>query len=93
MDTTCEDQLIMARLRHYYSGRPETDVRLDLESKYGESWNDAELLTQFGVQYFDGPVVHVIRKTDGQRGTVAYVDEPRLYFSFIPTVKKETASE
>jgi len=79
-----EDQLLVTTLRDYYAGRDPEDVFRDLQEKYGETWNDAELLRDFGVQFFDGPRVHVIRKKDGVRGTVAFIDSPRFYFSFIP---------
>jgi hypothetical protein len=79
-----EDQMLVATLRDYYAAREPEDVLRDLHEKYGETWTDAELLRDFGVQFFDGPRVHVIRKKDGRRGTVAFIDIPRFYFSFIP---------
>jgi hypothetical protein len=79
-----EDQMLVATLRDYYAAREPEDVLSDLREKYGETWTDAELLRDFGVQFFDGPRVHVIRKKDGTRGTVAFIDIPRFYFSFIP---------
>jgi len=79
-----EDQMLVATLRDYYSTREPEDVLHDLREKYGETWTDAELLRDFGVQFFDGPRVHVIRRKDGARGTVAFIDTPRFYFSFIP---------
>lgn len=84
IEDIADDLLIVERLKRYYSGKPLEFVRKDLQEKYAETWDDAELLEQFGVQFFEGPVVHVIRKSDNQRGTVAYTDEPRVYFSFIP---------
>jgi hypothetical protein len=88
-----EDQLIIERLNRYYAGKSAEEVRHDLQDKYADTWNDAELLDQFGVQFFDGPVVHVIRKPDGCHGTVAYVDDPRLYFSFIPSDAEKKSRE
>jgi hypothetical protein len=79
-----EDQMLVTTLRDYYAAREPEDVLRDLHEKYGETWTDAELLRDFGVQFFDGPRVHVIRKKDGTRGTVAFIDIPRFYFSFIP---------
>ena len=88
-----EDQLLIAALRDYYSSREPEDVLRDLHEKYGETWTDAELLRDFGVQFFDGPRVHVIRKSDGARGTVAFIDTPRFYFSFIPEPAATSAAE
>lgn len=79
-----DDQLIVLSLRNYYAGRNPTEVREDLEKKYGAVWDDAELLADFGVQFFDGPRVHVIRRSDSAHGTVGFVDAPRFYFAFIP---------
>lgn len=78
-----EDKLLVSALRNYYAGKEPAEVREDLEAKYGKVWNDEELLVDFGVQFFDGPRVHVIRRTDGKRGTVGFVDVPRFYFTFI----------
>lgn len=84
MPTDAEDQLLVDALRDYYAEQNPATVRRDLLEKYGETWNDEELLRDFGVQFFDGPRVYVIRKKDGLRGTVAFVDAPRFYFAFIP---------
>lgn len=78
------DQLLVETLRDYYENKDPADVRQDLAQKYGEVWTDQELLEQFGVQFFDGPRVHVIRQSDGKRGTVGFVDKPRFYFAFMP---------
>lgn len=82
--TADDDQLVVDVLRNYYAGRGEDETRADLEKKYGDVWNDEELLAEFGVQFFDGPRVHVIRRTDGTRGTVGFIDSPRFYFAFMP---------
>lgn len=78
------DQLLVVSLREYYEKKDPADVQQDLAQKYGEVWNDEELVEQFGVQFFDGPRVHVIRLADGARGTVGFIDKPRFYFAFIP---------
>jgi hypothetical protein len=82
--TSKDDQLLAARLRDYYANLPEDEVRQDLQTKYGAVWNAEELLSEFAVSIFDELVLRVIRKSDGIRGTVAYVDAPRLYFAFEP---------
>ena len=83
------DQLLVAKLREYYADATETEARNDLEKKYGPIWNDEELLAEFAAEIFDGLVLRVIRKSDGQRGTVAYIDKPRLYFAFIADDSKK----
>lgn len=47
-------------------------------------WSNEELLETFEVSNFDPPYVNVIRKADGQRGAVAFINTPRLYFAFQP---------
>lgn len=78
-----EDELLIAKLRERYAGKTAEQVREDLRDKYTETWSDEELLQEFEVQQFDGPVVRVIRQKDGQSGTVGYIDIPRVYFAFI----------
>lgn len=82
-DSSEEDALIVSTLLKYYAGKEPAEVREDLEAKYGKVWNDEELLADFGVQFFEGPRVHVIRRADGKRGTVGFVDTPRFYFAFM----------
>ena len=77
------DELLINKLRERYVGYSEQQVRQDLQSKYTETWNDEELLQEFEVHNFDGPVVNVIRKNDAKRGTVGFIDAPRIYFAFI----------
>jgi hypothetical protein len=65
------------------SKNPETDLwEIDNVS---DVWNEDELLAAFEVSHFDAPYAHVIRKEDGQRGTVMFIDSPRFYFAFIST--------
>lgn len=84
-----EDELLIAKLRERYAGKTAEQVREDLRDKYTETWTDDELLQEFEVHQFDGPVVHVIRQKDGKRGTVGFIDTPRVYFAFI----EESADE
>ena len=67
------------------------EVRSELERHYGDQvWTTDELCTAFGVSHFAPPYVHVIRRHDACRGTVAYIDTPRFYFSFVPDPDKES---
>jgi hypothetical protein len=79
-----DGQLLVVTLREYYEKKDPAEVRGDLEQKYGTVWDDKELLENFGVQFFDGPIVHVISRDNGASGTVGFIDKPRLYFAFIP---------
>jgi hypothetical protein len=79
-----DQQMLIDNLGKTYLGQTEEAVRKDLEEKYDAVWNDEELLADFGVQFFDAPIVRVIRCADGVRGTVAFIDTPRLYFAFMP---------
>jgi hypothetical protein len=66
-------------------GHLETgEARTALESYYTDGvWNDEELAEHFEVSHFDEPpYVHVIRKSDGCRGTLMFLSSPRFYFSF-----------
>jgi len=65
--------------------RGPDEIRTVLQTQYGEQvWDSGQLLDMFEVSHFDSPYVHVIRKVDGVRGTVAFNDDPRFYFAFRP---------
>jgi len=57
--------------------------RADLEEVYGKVWDTQELRDDFTVHSFLAPFVHVTRKSDGVRGTLAFQHWPRYYFSFL----------
>lgn len=65
--------------------RGPDEIRAVLEEQCNEQvWNSEQLMDTFEVSHFDPPYVHVIRKADGTRGTVAFNDDPRFYFAFRP---------
>jgi hypothetical protein len=70
--------ILKAQYGHLESG----EVRALLEQSHSPVWSNDELLDTFEVSHFEPPYVHVIRKTDGQRGTVMFIDSPRFYFAF-----------
>ncbi len=79
------NEVLAQRLNEYYAGKPEKDIVTDLQKKYNaETWNAEEFDELFSVRIFKSPLVHVVRRKDGVRGTLAYIDDPRIYFSFIP---------
>ena len=63
--------------------RGPDEIRAVLQDQYDEQvWDSEQLLDTFEVSHFEPPYVHVIRKSDGARGTVAFNDDPRFYFAF-----------
>lgn len=76
-------------LEKQYAHMDQGEARAALENLHQPVWSNDELLDVFEVSHFEPPFVHVIRKTDGTRGTVVFVDSPRLYFSFQAEEKKE----
>jgi hypothetical protein len=76
---------LMLVLQNRFANMEAGEARALLETTYGASvWTSAELMDVFEVSHFEPPYVHVIRKKDGARGTVVFIDAPRLYFSFQP---------
>jgi len=73
---------VAAVLRAQYGHLENGEVRAMLEVSGRQVWTNDELLEVFEVSHFEPPYVHVIRKEDGKRGTVMFVDTPRFYFSF-----------
>jgi hypothetical protein len=62
------------------SGQPAADLATDPDRK----WTTAELLEEFDVQGFAAPFVVVVRKSDGQRGSMEFQHSPRVYFDWKP---------
>ena len=56
--------------------------RIRLEAEHGQIWNTDELATDFTVEGFMAPYVVVVRKSDGQKGTMKFQHLPRFYFNF-----------
>ena len=56
--------------------------RTELEGRYGQVWNTAELQRDFDVIGFMAPLVVVIRKSDGVKGSLEFQHNPRFYFNF-----------
>lgn len=73
---------VAAVLKAQYGHLESGEVRTLLERINSPVWTNDELLETFEVSHFEPPYVHVIRKDNGQRGTVLFVDSPRFYFSF-----------
>lgn len=67
-----------------YSHMSLDEARSVLARTNNPVWSNDELVEIFEIHMFDPPYVHVIRKSDGVRGTVAFIETPRLYFAFQP---------
>lgn len=53
-----------------------------LEAKYGQVWDTQELSRDFEVQGFLAPFITVVRRSDGQRGSMLFQHYPRFYWGF-----------
>lgn len=73
---------VAAVLQAQYGHLENGEIRAMLEVSGRQVWTNDELLETFEVSHFEPPYVHVIRKEDGQRGTIMFIDTPRFYFSF-----------
>lgn len=65
----------------------KTQTRRDrqaLEAAYGKVWNEEELAEEFKVTAIIAPKVVVVRKVDGQVGSMEFQNQPRYYFNFQP---------
>ena len=61
--------------------------RANLVQQYGQVWSTEELGTDFEVKGFMAPYVVVVRRSDGQRGSLEFQDSPRYYFNFVPYIE------
>lgn len=63
----------------------EPGTREALEQQYGPVWDTQQLTNDFDVLGFMSPYVVVVRKSDGQKGSLEFRSRPeRLYFNFEP---------
>lgn len=58
------------------------EARAAIERLHTPVLSETELLDKFEVSHFEPLCVHVIRKADGRRGKLSFIDSPRLYFEF-----------
>jgi hypothetical protein len=71
-------------LNAQYGNMPADAARAVLQRMHEHVWDDAELHEIFDVGDVNPPFANVTRKSDGVRGSVAFIDSPRLYFAFHP---------
>lgn len=58
--------------------------RTALEERHGQVWDTAQLKEDFTVRGLAAPFITVIRKSDGQLGSLEFQHNPRYYFNFQP---------
>lgn len=75
------NDVLVKLLTAQYAKKDVTSLRAELE-RFGKTWDNHELLDDFAVELFDPPYVRVIKTDTGVRGTVLFIDDPRLYFYF-----------
>lgn len=84
IEIVASQQDVVRILAAQYAHMSVDDARAALSRINSPVWSNDELMEIFEVSHFDPPYVHVIRKDNGVRGTVAFIDTPRLYFAFQP---------
>jgi len=76
-DTTAQARREMLAQINHAPGSREA-----LEAEHGQVWNTEELQRDFAVTGFLAPVVGVVRRSDGQRGSLFFQGSPRFYFGW-----------
>lgn len=61
------------------TGQPAKDLE-----QAEERWDTDGLIRDFTVVGFAAPFVVVIRKSDGQKGSLEFTHRPRVYFNWVP---------
>ena len=56
----------------------------DLAADDGQRWTTAEMTRDFQVVGYAAPFVVVRRRSDGRRGSLEFVHQPRTYFAWQP---------
>ena len=77
MDNT---ETIKRKMCEEINGNPSE--RELLEKKYGQVWTAQEVSKDFDIIGFGAPLVVVIRKSDRQKGSLYFQDQPRFYYGF-----------
>jgi len=82
IEIVASQQGVARILAAQYAHMSSDEAKAALARTNNPVWSNDELMEVFEVSHFDPPYVHVIKKADGTRGTVAFIDTPRLYFAF-----------
>ena len=63
----------------------ETDVILnELKERYSEVWDTEQMQKTFEVLGFSMGYCVVVRREDGQKGSLDFCHSPRYYYNFMP---------
>jgi hypothetical protein len=67
-------------------GKTEEEARAELVDQYGADnvWNTEEVTAAFEIEGFAAPFCVARRRSDGQRGSLAFTHMPRFYYDFQP---------
>ena len=57
-------------------------TRTEAELKFGTVWDPIEFERDFNLEHLSPPLVIVVRKLDGKRGSLMFQPDPRFYHSF-----------
>ena len=60
----------------------EPGSREYLEAQHGQVWDTNQLQEDFVVLGFMSPIIGVLRKSDGIKGSLMFQHNPRFYFNF-----------
>lgn len=62
----------------------DSEVRKGLEEQHGKDnvWDTEELKEDFVVTGFLAPFISCTRKSDGKKGSMEFIPDPRFYFDF-----------
>jgi hypothetical protein len=81
-------RILAAQFAHMDQG----EARAALERLHNNVLSEEQFLAQFQLVNLDAPYAHVIRKADGHRGTMSFIDVPRLYFDFHPEEENDAST-
>ena len=59
-----------------------TSVKRELVERYGKIYTTDQATELYKFESFCAPRVIVIRKSDGQKGSLRFIHQPRYYFDF-----------
>lgn len=79
-----DDPTETARRERLAEINAEPGSREALEAEHGQVWDTDELRRDFEVIGFAAPLVVVRRRSDGQKGSLEFQHNPRLYFNWQP---------
>ena len=81
-----KDQLLVECLHAQYGHLDQGEARAKLEIFNPDVLSQEEFDAEFVLNDTKQPFVYVTRRADNVRGSLMYVDVPRLYFAFRPAI-------